>query len=82
MEKRVHEATVKAIDLIGGQRPAAKATGFSQHAIWKAYHNKVLLGVTPELAVALQNATRGKVKKSDLRPDIYEPRKTYTRKVA
>lgn len=82
MEKERHKATVKAIDLLGGQRPAAKATGFSQHAIWKAYQNVLVDGVNPQMAIALERATKGKVKRAELRPDVYQPRKPYTRKVA
>lgn len=46
----------------------AAAIGYSQHAVWHA----VKVGrVSPRMAVAIHKATRGKVKKSELRPDLF-----------
>jgi DNA-binding transcriptional regulator YdaS (Cro superfamily) len=64
-----------AVEMLGGQRPAARATGFSQHKLWKAVNNKMVgRKIDPALAVALHNATKGKVKKSEMRPDVFAPR--------
>lgn len=76
------DAVRKAVELLGGQRAAARTLGCSQHKIWKAVNDQLVGGVDPQLAADLHRATKGKVKKSDMRPDVFEPRKPYTRKAA
>lgn len=58
----------KAIALFGNMSRLAVATGYSQHAIWHAVKRGQ---VSPKMAVAIHRATKGKVKKDQLRPDIF-----------
>lgn len=67
------EAARKAVKMLGGQRPAARATGHSQHQIWKVVHNKLVnKRIDANLAAALHRATKGAVDKAELRPDLFE----------
>lgn len=68
-------AVRKAVDLLGGQRPAAKVIGCSQNKIWKVYNGKNVTDLKPDLVKALSEAVKGKVKKSDMLPSIFPPRK-------
>lgn len=64
----VRELLEKAIRYIGSETKLGQATGYSQHAIWRAKkHGKV----TAEMAVAIDRATNGEIPKSALRPDIF-----------
>lgn len=47
----------------------AAAIGYSQHAVWHAIN--VRKSVSPRMAVAIHRATRGRVRKDQLRPDIF-----------
>lgn len=48
----------------------AAAIGYSQHAVWHAIH--VRKQVSPQMAVAIHKATKGQVRKDQLRPDLFE----------
>ncbi len=58
----------KAISHFGSEAKLGQATGYSQHAVWMA---KARGRVTAEMAVAIDRATGGEVRKSALRPDIF-----------
>lgn len=76
------ETVQKAVEFLGGQRATAKLLKISQHKVWKAVNGQAITGTPPDLAAALHKATKGKFKKSDMRPDVFAPRKPYTRKAA
>jgi len=59
----------RAIALFGNQSRLADAIGYSQHAVWHAYEKR--RRVSPQMAIAIHKATRGKVRKEHLRPDIF-----------
>lgn len=61
----------KAIRLAGSEAKLGKATGVSQHAIWKA---KRFERVSAELARAIHHATGGEVGAHELRPDLWASR--------
>lgn len=76
------EAAANACIIAGGQRQLAKACGVAQNAIFKAVHGQLARGISAELAVKISAATKGRVKKSDLNPVAFAPRKPYTKKAA
>lgn len=55
-----------AIRIVGSEAKLGKATGYSQHAIWKA---KMKGRVTEEMALRIHWLTKGEVCASRLRPD-------------
>jgi DNA-binding transcriptional regulator YdaS (Cro superfamily) len=59
----------RAIKLAGSLNKLAKATGYSQNAIWKA---KDCGRVTAELSILIEAATGGKVTKEQLAPQIFK----------
>lgn len=59
----------RAIALFGNQSRLADAIGYSQHAVWHACTKR--RRVSAEMAVAIHKATKGKVRKEHLRPDIF-----------
>ena len=62
---------VEAIAIFGSEDKLAEATGMSQSRINEAKHGGQ---VGPRLAMAIDRATKGKVSKSALRPDLWPPR--------
>lgn len=56
----------EAIRRAGSEAKLGEATGYSQHAIWKA---KKRGSVTPEMALKIEHAVG--VSKEILRPDIF-----------
>lgn len=58
----------RAIALFHTQTALAHATGYSQHAIWHALKRGQ---VSAPMAVAIHKATKGKVRKEELRPDLF-----------
>lgn len=58
-----------AIKALGSQEKLAEAIGISQQGV--SYLLRHAPRVTAEVAVAIERATRGKVRRSDLRPDIF-----------
>lgn len=58
----------RAIAIFGNQSRLADAIGYSQHAVWHALKRGQ---VSAKMALAIHRATNGKVKKHDLRPDIF-----------
>jgi len=59
------DALSRAIELFGSQTSLAKAAGVSQHAIWRSLKVGT---VTASLAIKIELATRGKIKRGDLCP--------------
>lgn len=76
------KALRRAVKLLGGQRAAARLLNCSQNRIGIAVRNKRLTGIDPKLAAELHDATNGAVKKWEMCPDVFKPRKPYTRKAA
>lgn len=69
MKRSVSELITQAIEIAGGTQEAlANMIGFSQNAVHAALKRE---SVSPAMARAIHIATKGRVKKTDLRPDIY-----------
>lgn len=65
-------AIAKAIALLGGQSALAQRAGLSQQHI-----SKLLAGerrISAEVATAIEAATKKKVTRQELRPDLWPPR--------
>lgn len=60
----------RAVELYDNPSRLAAAIGFSQHAVWQAMRRG---RVSPRMAVAIERATFGEVRRCDLRPDIFDP---------
>lgn len=76
------EAVRRAVALLGGQRATARLLNCSQNRIGIAVRDNRKTGVDPKLAAELHDATKGKVKKSEMCPTVFKERKPYTRKAA
>jgi DNA-binding transcriptional regulator YdaS (Cro superfamily) len=63
-----NDALQKAVELFKNPTRLAAAIGYSQHAVWSAMKRGQ---VSPKMAIAIHRATRGKIKKDHLRPDIF-----------
>lgn len=57
-----------AIEIFGSERGLADAIGYSQHAVWKARVGRLAKGISPAMAIAIENATEGKVPAEHLCP--------------
>ncbi|WP_448953046.1 Cro/CI family transcriptional regulator [Labrys neptuniae] len=71
MSSEIHshvEPLKAAIQQFGSEAKLAAAVGVSQTAINKA---KRAYRVSAELAVAIETATKGKIKRQQLRPDLW-----------
>lgn len=64
----VRDHLVKAIEDAGSEAKLGEASGYSQHAIWRA---KKKGSVTPEMALAIQRATNGRVTARSLCPSVF-----------
>ena len=62
-------AIKKAVDIVGGQNELARRLGIGQSRVWNWIHRDAK--VSAEYAAAIEAATDGAVKKSDLRPDVF-----------
>jgi DNA-binding transcriptional regulator YdaS (Cro superfamily) len=60
----------RAVDLAGSQRALADQIGLSQQGI--SYLLNDAPQVSAEIAIAIHRATSGKVRKEELRPDIFD----------
>lgn len=58
----------RAIKFFGNMNRLADATGYSQHAVWHAVQRG---RVSPQMAAAIHKASKGKIKKAELRPDVF-----------
>jgi DNA-binding transcriptional regulator YdaS (Cro superfamily) len=58
----------QAIAIFTNPTRLAAAIGFSQHAVWHAQKRG---RVSPEMAIAIHRATKGRVRKEKLRPDLW-----------
>lgn len=59
----------KAIELFQNPTRLAAAIGYSQHAVWHALNRR--RQVSARMAVAIERATKGKIRREELRPDIF-----------
>lgn len=59
----------KAIALFDNPTRLAAAIGYSQHAVWHALNKRGQ--VSARMAVAIERATKGQVRREQLRPDIF-----------
>lgn len=65
------KALLKAIDIVGGQAALARFCGVSQPSVNKWLHKSRY--VPAERVLDIERATKGKVTRYQLRPDIYPP---------
>lgn len=78
------EALIRAFEAVGSQAALARKLGIKPQVI----NNWTRRGVPIERCASIERATDGKVKRSDLRPDIFgsskskRPRRTGARAVA
>lgn len=61
---------IRAINIVGGQKPLAEAIGTTQSQVWY-WLNRSKRGVPGEMAPKIEEATNGAVKRHELRPDIF-----------
>jgi len=64
----IREHIESAIKITGSETKLGEATGYSQHAIWRAKRRG---SVSPEMALAIHRATNGAVPACVLRPDLW-----------
>lgn len=64
----VRDALEEAVKIVGSQAKLGDACGVTQTTIWRALQSGT---VSAELALAIARATKGKIKKSHLRPDLW-----------
>ncbi|KFK93592.1 MULTISPECIES: helix-turn-helix domain-containing protein [unclassified Serratia (in: enterobacteria)] len=57
-----------AIDIVGSQKKLGEACGLSQQAVYKWLHGKAK--VSPEHVESIVDATGGKVRAYQIRPDL------------
>lgn len=57
-----------AIAIFKSERGLADAIGYSQHAVWKARAGRLAKGISPAMAIAIENATKGAVPAEHLCP--------------
>jgi DNA-binding transcriptional regulator YdaS (Cro superfamily) len=62
-------ALARAIELAGGQNKLAKAINYSQNAVWKAKDSG---RISPEMAIAIEAATGGRVSREQLAPQFFK----------
>lgn len=68
------EALHKAVSILGSQSALARAIRVKQQNIWSWLH--VARKVPAEYCLAIEKATQGKVRREELRPDIFGEEKT------
>ena len=64
-----HEALKRAVEIFKTQKALADAIGLSQQGI--SYLLKRAPTISAEVAVAIERATSGQVRREELRPDIF-----------
>jgi DNA-binding transcriptional regulator YdaS (Cro superfamily) len=64
----IRQAITRAVAILGSEVKLAAACGVSQPAISKA---KLRGRISPRLALAVDQATNGRVSAADLRPDLW-----------
>ncbi|MFJ5159703.1 transcriptional regulator [Pantoea sp. NPDC088449] len=64
----VHEAIKEAVKIAGSQKKLAAQVGVSQPNVWSWLHQRKK--VSPERVVRIVQATEGKVKAFQIRPDL------------
>lgn len=62
-----NEIIQKAIDEAGSQQKLADLCGVSQPTVWRWLHGG---GIEASYAIKIANATGGKIKATDIRPDL------------
>ena len=53
------------------QEQFGRKVGVTQGAVWQWINGRVQ--VDPKRAIKIERATRGQIKRHELRPDLYEP---------
>lgn len=66
-----HEALKRAVEIAGGQTALARLVGKRQGHVWDWLNSTKKLA--PEIAVAIERAIDGQVRRDELRPDIFDP---------
>ncbi len=69
-KSKVNKLVSEAVQIAGTQKKLADQCGTSQQRIWH-WMNSGTLMIPGELAFAIDKATRKKVRKEQLRPDIF-----------
>ncbi|EBP0013217.1 helix-turn-helix domain-containing protein [Salmonella enterica] len=64
----MNEAIKTAIDIVGSQQKLGSACGLTQQAVYKWLHGKAK--VSPEHVKSIVDATGGKVRADQIRPDL------------
>jgi len=67
-QERIHALLVKAIEIYGSEAALGEACGCSQRAINRAKH---LGRVTPQMAIAVERATKNKISRAQLCPEVF-----------
>ena len=70
MTQATPKTLIDAIAWFGSESELARRIGYSQSAISKA---KRAGRVSAEMAAKIELASRGRIKKIDLRPDVFQP---------
>ena len=67
MSKNILKAYKKALEIIGSKSELSRKLGLSRQSVtdWN------VLKIPPKHVVKIEQLTNGKVKRSDLRPDLY-----------
>ena len=63
------EALKRAVEIAGGQTALAKALGVQQAHVWNWLNRDSALPA--EYVIPIERATKGRVSRHELRPDIY-----------
>jgi len=71
VSKKPAKTIEDAVKLFKSERALADACGYSQHAIWKARTNRLRQGISPKMALAIDKATKGRVKACELLPELF-----------
>lgn len=62
---------IKAVEICGTQEALGKAVGQTQKHVWNWIHRDKRLAA--EHCIPIEKATKGAIKRYELRPDIYPP---------
>ena len=68
-------ALQRAVDIFGTQKALAEAIGVTPGRVWQWMHqsDQPRNKISPDKAYLIEQATKGEVKREELRPDIFGP---------